>query len=226
MNGHWEPVFFKGEPTWVEDETLIGLDDEELKLLGYRDRFLRDSDGRRIQHRIHHPPPTQLQMFIAERQFPKLYGPTPSTLNINSRSASTAVIRHTLPSPPAPVEVLPALKPAAIAAPVTHADDDLDLGLDEPIAEPAPMVSEPEPEPPSKPVGQPGKVLTPLQQDLLARLKASQSRPPAARPTPAGPAPVRRVGLTSVGRDEDDDRNPNRVGSGPLNSPPGAIKLA
>src|SRR5258708_3431694 len=63
LHGHREPVFFQGKPTWVEDESLSHLTDEDLVTFGIPDRYLR-IDGKRVQHTMHVQPPVSLALAV------------------------------------------------------------------------------------------------------------------------------------------------------------------
>ena len=89
ISGFAEPVFFQGKPSWVEMEEAVGLDEDTRELLGYpRDGLLRDELGRRVQHKIIHAAPVQLQIKFLESQFPDEYTPTMNQ-NINQTISGT-----------------------------------------------------------------------------------------------------------------------------------------
>src|SRR6267378_7997857 len=48
LHGHTSIARFQGKTVWAENPDTIGLDDETLKLCGYKDRLLRDSVGRPV----------------------------------------------------------------------------------------------------------------------------------------------------------------------------------
>jgi hypothetical protein len=107
-NGHYETVWFQGQPTWVEDERCVGIDDPDIReLLGFpRDGLLRDENGRRVQQRRHVPAPSQLIEKFAEANAPKLYG-AKSKLEIDNRiSLGVTTIPQRVAPSPAPVQVL------------------------------------------------------------------------------------------------------------------------
>jgi hypothetical protein len=106
-NGHWESVWFQGQPTWVEDERCVGLDEEMRIMLGYPvDGLLRDENGNRVQQRRHVPAPAQLIEKFVEANAPKLYG-AKSKLEIDNRISLgvTSIPQRAAPLP-TPVEVI------------------------------------------------------------------------------------------------------------------------
>lgn len=212
-NGHDEPVFFQGKPTWVEDESLVGLDDETLKILGLPDRFLR-VNGKRVQHVIHHEPPIAGQIKILEAHF-KQYAQK-SELNINQKvSGGVTVVDARKPKTqalPLPVAQIAAPSPPVqeVAEPpeeyrgddVANDDDDDDLsdilGEAKPI-EAGEIEAQPEPEP--KPLVTERLGFSDLERDLLARLRAG----------PANPRPTAIVNTGNSGNRADDP--PERTGA-------------
>lgn len=189
--GHDEPIFFQGRPSWVEDERCVGIDDPDVReMMGYaRDGYLRDEQGRRVQHTIHHEPPIAAALRVLEMSFNEEY--TPSS-NINVVNSDTGVAvgapitgeKLTVPSRPAR-PALPAptvepdadytdlLGPAPNATPATDTDPAAPPTAPpiqpEDRVDPGPMIPETTPAEYS-----PRRSLSPEELALLARLPADR----------------------------------------------------
>lgn len=74
LRGFEEPVVFQGRLSYVEDETLVGLDDAALAILGLPDRYKRDAQGNRIPLTVHRKPSDQLVLKMLAAHFPRTYG--------------------------------------------------------------------------------------------------------------------------------------------------------
>ncbi|WP_426437798.1 hypothetical protein [Bradyrhizobium genosp. P] len=194
MRGTVEKVFYKGHPTWVEDESLINVDDETLVILGLPDRFKRDEYGNRIQHTIVHAPPVAGVLATLAAHHPKMWG-SHQNIEVNNRASGVSIVKHTYERPappPIPVQEVP-----MISQHVPTLEEELGLdSLDSDDAiEAAPVeevASAPAPEPAPKPsTPLPTKPMTPLLADLLQRWKEKQASlaqgatPPVVRPAPA-----------------------------------------
>jgi hypothetical protein len=219
--GRDELVYFQGRPCWKEDESLAGLDDEMISILGLPDRFER-INGQRVQLRIHHEPPIAGVIKLLEANFPKQYGQR-STVDINQRTqlGVTVVDQRKPKAPPPQVEVLP---PRVIAAP---ADDDLSDLLGDDTEEgtfseieqapTAPMASQPEPTPApdTRIVDERYGTLTNEQAAMLNRLRAG---------IPANATRQPRTLIQTSSAIDRDDLDPARVGRG--EPPKGGVKIA
>ncbi len=200
ISGSVEKVFYQGRPTFVEDETLAHLTDEDLVTFGIPDRYLRDQLGHRIQNTIVHEPPVALVLAVASANFPKVYG-AKSEVNINQKtSLGVTIVKrdynapHKVAAPPEVqiVEHQPEAVSDAVVAEITD-----EVG-DEPEVEPTLMPT------PIRPSGD--IPLTPLQMDLLQRSKLP---PSSERAAPVAKPYIR----------EQDDCGPGVV-------PPGGFKMA
>jgi hypothetical protein len=115
--GHDEPIFFQGQPSWVEEERAVGLDEDTRELLGYsRDGLKRDAAGNRIQHTLHHEPPVAAVLRLLEMSFPEEYRVTTNQQITNLNPPTQGATRGERPTappiiPPQPerplLEVLP-----------------------------------------------------------------------------------------------------------------------
>jgi hypothetical protein len=74
LNGFDEVQVFQGKLCWKEDPKLAGLDDETLAMLGYQDRYARNSDGSLIPLTVRRKPSDQLVLKMLAAHFPRTYG--------------------------------------------------------------------------------------------------------------------------------------------------------
>jgi hypothetical protein len=214
LAGHWETVWFQGQPTWVEDERCVGIDDPDVReMLGYaRDGLLRDENGNRVQHRRHVAPPAQLIEKFVEANAPKLYGQK-SKLAVDSKvSLGVTVIGGQRAAPlPQPVQVVTQQITETVAREV------LPEALEQFEAEPEPEpeynaepeaqgIDEPEPEPIAPVEGltddelsllRRARSASPLGQDL-ARRAAEKARQNAAQRSADNIGPGRIPGSGGV----------------------------
>ncbi|WP_426436058.1 hypothetical protein [Bradyrhizobium genosp. P] len=185
--GTTEKVYYKGLPSWVEDESLVGVDDETLAILGLRDRYKRDEHGNRIQHTIVHAPPVAGVLALLAAHHPKVWG-SHSNVSIENKTSGVQIVRHQYERPappPIPVQEVP-----LITRHIPTLEEELGLDSDDAI-EAAPIeevASAPAPEPAPKPSAP--LPMTPLLADLLQRWKEKQAAlaqgaaPPVVRPAP------------------------------------------
>jgi hypothetical protein len=199
ISGFAEPVFFQGRPSWVEMEEAVGLDEDTRELLGYpRDGLLRDEFGRRVQHKIIHAAPVQLQIKFLESQFPDEYTPTMNQ-NINQTINGTLGVVPAKPRsredgpPPVPPPPPRPLLEAPVSIPTANTDTELaellgdepnpmEATLTEPTKDepnevaiaPTPSAPEPrvikEPNPAAYQPTAPDGNMSPLRADLISRL--------------------------------------------------------
>jgi hypothetical protein len=179
--GEETPLVYKGQISWKEREDLVGIDDATLEQLGYRDRWERDADGRRIPLTIKTRAPTQAVIKMLEANF-RQYSPRSEVVQRTVHSGGVTVVGA---KPPAPITVI---APVAIAPPTEITDAEIEPETDFLDEEPTPKLPEPEqplssteerkiiePEPVVE--APPTKPLTALQRDLLARLKQRPANP-------------------------------------------------
>jgi hypothetical protein len=74
LNGFDEVQVFQGKVCWKEDPKLAVLSDDELKRLGHRDRYERNSDGSLIPLTVRRKPSDQLVLKMLAAHFPRAYG--------------------------------------------------------------------------------------------------------------------------------------------------------
>ncbi|MET4216955.1 hypothetical protein ABIB00_002152 [Bradyrhizobium sp. LB14.3] len=190
LHGTDEPAKFQGRQVFRRDPALDQFSDQDLEVFGITTRYLRDANGDFIPEMIHHEPSVQGVLALLAAEFPKTWG-NKSTVEINSKSTGVKVVEHRYAKPraPVPVEVLEA---TALAPPSFRVEDDLSELLgdesaksvdDAPLIKPEYVVA---PQP-AEPVAPP-QPLSPLQRELLARLKAGPGATRAAPVRPAGAA--------------------------------------
>ncbi|MBR0989122.1 LysR family transcriptional regulator [Bradyrhizobium japonicum] len=210
---------YQGKTVYRRDPACDRYSDSELIELGI-DRYLRDGAGNFIPETVWTPPPVQGVLALLAAEFPRLYG-NKNTVEISQKTSG--VVRHqvsySLSKPSAPMAVVEVLPPSPAIAPPEEIigsadDDDLsdilgemgDTAAERPSeSQPAPVRAEPPATPPEPELQAAG--LTPLQRDLMARLKAG--------PGGARTAPVQPTG--SPAKDQPDDV--------PLAPPAGAMKV-
>ncbi|MCG2629729.1 hypothetical protein L6654_24195 [Bradyrhizobium sp. WYCCWR 13023] len=172
LNGHEEAVFFRGQPTWVEDERYAGLDQETLEILGLPDRYLR-IDGRRVQHTMHVQPPVALVLAVAAANT-KLYAQR-QEINVNQRNSGVQVVEHRYGQSSG--VALPAVQPTAIEpSPSISSEPDDDLS-DIIGSEEAPSLAGE-----ATPAQPPARPLSALEADLLSRLQRESPVIPCDQP--------------------------------------------
>lgn len=116
LDGYEEPVFFQGKPSWVEDEKLVGVPDDELWIFhGVKDRYLRDENGNRVQHKVKHKPSDALVLKILAAAFPKVYG-TNIEHNVNHSGGVMVLGASKETKPVVEVKALPAPAEDRLAA--------------------------------------------------------------------------------------------------------------
>jgi hypothetical protein len=195
IDGDDTVLTYQGKVSWVEDERLITLDDSTLEMLGYPDRWLRDSEGRRIPQTIKTKAPMQGVLAMLSANFRAYHQKSQQVIehrgNVNHGVTVVPVIKPPLPV----VEVVPQIEPPQVEEVVIE-----EVVIEEAEIEPAPVVAKPEPKP-----------LSPLQRDLLTRLQARPQNPQPQRPV--------TVYKPEAGIDDND----NRVGNGP--APTSGVKL-
>ena len=174
-----------------EDIILAGdadLDKETLMMLyGQPDIYERDEAGRRIPIKIKRAPPAPLMNKMLSAHFPKLYGDHSSV----SVSGNSGVMIVGSKKPPRPVDVTP--RAAITQAPAPKFED---------AAQPAELVSEPEPDIVEPDVGEdtpsrPVEVMPEPPRDLPGDVDppeqvttAPEEPPQAAHPQPTQAAPM------------------------------------
>jgi hypothetical protein len=168
LEGDETPVFFQGRPSWIEDEAISHLSDDDLDRFGIPDRWLR-VNGKRVQHTIKSAPPVAAVVKLLEANF-KTYAQR-SEVNINARHSGGVSVVNVPKVLPQAVEVVPVPQIAP------------------PVVEPIPgqvltaEVEEVEPEPPI--AAEPRRPVSALERDLLARL-----RQPPTNPRPSAPVKI------------------------------------
>ena len=113
LNGLKVQVWHHGEPSFVDDEQAILVEDLDLRetLFGYRDGKKRDADGNRIIATRVEAPPAQLVEVYARANMPSIYGnknevTMRGNLNLGVTVAGTR--------PPLPAEVLAQIAPKPV----------------------------------------------------------------------------------------------------------------
>jgi hypothetical protein len=205
------PLIYRGKFSWKEREDLVGLDQEMLERLGYRDNLERDADGNRIRETYRQRAPMQAIIKMLESNF-RAYSPRSEVVQRTIHSGGVTVVPKQS-APPTPVTVV---APTAIAPPTEEDIEEASFLDEEPEAISDTVIEMPEPEPTPTPVAEPepvptpasAKPLTPLQRDLLERLKRK----------PANPQPRDIVKVFRV--DSSEDRSENN----PVNRP-GGVKI-
>jgi hypothetical protein len=74
MQGFEETVTFQGAVQYEVDPELVGMTDEELKFLGYRDHYRRDAAGRVIPLKVRRAPSSQTVIRLLASLHPEVYG--------------------------------------------------------------------------------------------------------------------------------------------------------
>jgi hypothetical protein len=74
LNGFDEVQVFQGKICWKEDPKLAGLSNDDLALLGYSDRYERNSVGALIPLTVRRKPSDQLVLKMLSAHFPRTYG--------------------------------------------------------------------------------------------------------------------------------------------------------
>jgi hypothetical protein len=155
VGGHFEKVWFQGQPTYIADERQVDLDEDmRLMLYGFRDGLKRDENGNRIQHSRFVPAPAQLIEKFIEANAPKLYGQK-SQLTVDSKvNLGVTVIGERSRPLPQPVQVVTQQITETVAREALEAPDaveQFEIEDAEPVeqysAEPEAQGDEPEPEP-------------------------------------------------------------------------------
>ncbi len=144
LNGRKVEAWHHGEPSYVDDEQAILIDDLDTRemLYGYRDGKKRDADGHRIiRTRVEYAPAQLIQKF-AESNMPKIYGNKSEVTMKGSVGLGVTTVGVQRPIPP---DVLAKLEPVtetmSLAPPTTNTDEVFEA--EEEIDE----VEQPEPEP-------------------------------------------------------------------------------
>lgn len=215
LHGTEEVCRFQGKTVYKRDPALDHLSDQDLADLGITTRYLRRPDGSFVEERQIVEPPVAAVLAYLSSEYPKVWG-AKSTVEINQKSSGVKVVRHEYiqPKPKAPVPLEIVQEAPSLAPPVDDGEDDLSdlLGEESETIEPEPEAIETEPAPIVQAEAEPSPTapqgLSPLQRELLARLKAG---PGATRS-----APVRPTG-SAVDNFED--------GIGPGQPPPGAVRV-
>jgi len=199
LYGTFTTAKFQGKTVYRDDPDLIGLDDEMLDFLGYKDRLLRDENGRPVPEMIWTPPSTDLVAMILQAHSKKYRKQSSITMDVNNRiSGGVMIVGGNKPAPQtisAPLPVLeiieaaepePALTdepvPADDADEATEIDEEFTPSTPEPVApeerviSEAPPPAEYTPPPQTGPlaptnVERSGRSLTPLELDLLRRVR-------------------------------------------------------
>lgn len=193
LHGTDEIARFQGKTVYRRDPALDHLSDQDLEDLGITTRYLRDANGDFIPEMIHHEPSVQGVLALLAAEFPKTWG-NKSTVEISSKSTGVKVVEHRYSKPKVPVRVEVLEEATALAAPSSQVEDDLSDLLGEESAEsaddappinPDPVVAAQPAETVARPPPQP---LSPLQRELLARLKAGPGATRAAPVRPTGAA--------------------------------------
>ena len=163
LNGLKVQVWHHGQPSYVDDEKAILIEDLDLRelIFGYRDGKKRDADGNRIIATRIEAPPAQLVEVYARANMPSIYGHKTETTIRGNLELGVQVVGSRGPVPP---EALPYATAADLAGTITEttliesakgevfeavaADEVLDelLGLEVTDTSPdAPEPDEPEP---------------------------------------------------------------------------------
>jgi hypothetical protein len=225
-DGHWTVAMFQGQTVYKRDPKLIGVGSDILEMIGYKDDLLRDQNGSLVPEMVWHPPSTDLVQMIlqAHTQKYKRQSSANVTLDINNRLSGGVMVASEFgpqKSIAAPLPALEIVEPRGEAVAVLRYEDakagdvaeaqDVDDAEAEAEDEPQAMTEAPEPVlPPPMPAASVN--LSPLQRDLLARMRA-----------PAGDA-ARTAPIPKLNPDRDsDDYNPDRTGAGV--APGGAVKV-
>ncbi len=215
-----ERVFFQGRPMWVEDEDLVNVSDEDLAWMGYPDRYLRDRNGRRIQHVIEHAPPVAAAIKILESNFVQYRPKSEQNVTVRASLGVTTV-------QPQPLQSVTVIEPRTLEPPVDRGDDDDDASTVEatPIEDAEPVEDINQIAPPESSAAPPEAQLSDLQRDLLSRMAAREAAQAlAAADAAKRPATVQPpLPLPTTSPDDRDDYSTARTGAGV--PPPGGISL-
>jgi hypothetical protein len=200
LNGTYTVAQYRGETVYKRDPSLIGKP-WLVDMLGLPDDLLRDANGNLVPELVWTPPATDLVLGILAAHSSRYKKQSKIDIDMNARVTGGLLIAEA-PSPkifqrPAPVPVIEVVKEAEQIeeAEVTEIDDrvtDTSPTQDEPEAVAAPTPA-PEPEPrvirEAAPLAyQPtaseraGRPLTPLEQDLLGRLRSDPAKRAAMSP--------------------------------------------
>ncbi|WP_298107421.1 hypothetical protein [Bradyrhizobium sp.] len=191
LNGVWQVAQYKGQtvyklnPDWLDEgmRDLLGLTD--------RDKYLRDGNGNLVPEMVWTPPATDLVLGILAAHSARYKRQSKIDIDMNARIAGGVMVAAA-PSPkmfssqPAPVAVIEGPKQAEKIEDATIAEIESDVTSTEPIKDKLDPVTMPAPAPePPRVIRQPatgtpyqptaseraGRALSPLEQELLSRLR-------------------------------------------------------
>jgi hypothetical protein len=168
LNGLKVQVWHHGQPSYVDDEKAILVEDLDMRemLFGYRDGKKRDADGNRIIATRVEAPPAQLVEVYARANMPSIYGhKTETTIKGNVSLGVTTIapaIRRPIPPEALPYATAADLEGVTETTLVNEVYEPADTGLDDLLGlevtdtEPDEPAAAAAPEPDDEPAPAPG----------------------------------------------------------------------
>jgi hypothetical protein len=199
LHGTYTTAKFQGKTVFKEDPMLIGIDDDLLEMLGYKDRLMRDERGRPVPEQVWTPPSTDLVLGILAAHSKRYRKQSSITMDVNARMSGGVQVIGSKPAPQisAPLPLVEIVQDA-IAEPerastdeepptdfkelddIAATDTDPATGSNDPV-EPAPTPAEPmiraeTPKEYALIAPRNGRPLSELEKSLLSALPSSLNR--------------------------------------------------